>query len=159
MVVITTNLHPLDDGSHALPRFAPIYEMAQTVDRFNDRLRALFQESKHKFTADQWHVLHTIAANSGLSQNELKDLVNKDKPTISRMIDVLERRGLVERTRSEIDRRRFQLALTAEGEAIYQQMQPKVVDFVNHFLSPISSEDRSHFYRILAQINAGLEES
>ncbi|MEM7347819.1 MAG: MarR family transcriptional regulator, partial [Chloroflexota bacterium] len=87
-----------------------------------------------------------------------KDLVKKDKPTISRMIGVLERRNLVLRSRSEADRRRFQLELTPEGQAIYDDMQPKVVEFVNHFLAPISDEDRAHFYRILAQINTGLEE-
>lgn len=157
MVATTTNFHPLDDGTQTLPRFAPIYEMAQTVDRFNDRLRAIFKGSGQQFTADQWHVLHTIAVNSGLSQNELKDLVNKDKPTISRMIKVLERRNLVERIRSDVDRRRFQLMLTAEGQVIYEQMQPKVIQFVDHFLSPIAEEDRAHFYRILAQLNAGLE--
>lgn len=163
MVVTTTNshlsgTHPLDDGSQSLPSFAPVYEMAQTVGRFNMRLRTLFKNAKHKFTAEQWHVLHTIAINSGLSQNELKVLVKKDKPTISRMIAVLERRNLVERSRSTVDRRRFQLSLTAEGQAIYDEMQPKVVAFVDSFLRPISSEDREHFYRILAQINAGLEE-
>ncbi|MEM8859622.1 MAG: MarR family transcriptional regulator [Chloroflexota bacterium] len=157
MVAITTNYHPLDDGTQTLPPFAPIYEMAQTIDRFNDRLRSIFSESEHKFTADQWHVLHTIAVNSGLSQNELKDLVKKDKPTISRMIDVLERRDLVERSRSKEDRRRFQLSLTAEGQTVYDEMQPQVLAFVNRFLSPISAEDRAHFYRILAQINAGLD--
>ncbi|MEM7116403.1 MAG: MarR family transcriptional regulator [Chloroflexota bacterium] len=132
--------------------------MAQTVDRFNIRLRAIFNESKQKFTADQWHVLHTIAVHKGLCQNELKDLVNKDKPTISRMLAVLERRNLVARSRSTADRRRFELSLTSEGQAVYNEMQPKVVAFVDSFLNPISSEDREHFYRILAQINAGLEE-
>ncbi|MEM7336950.1 MAG: MarR family transcriptional regulator [Chloroflexota bacterium] len=149
-------LHPLDDGSQNLPNFAPIYEMAQTVDRFNGRLRAIFSKAEQKFTADQWHVLHMIAVNQGLSQNELKELVNKDRPTVSRMIDVLERRNLVERRRDETDRRRFKLMLTAEGQAIYNEMQPEVVAFVNRFLNPISAEDQSHFYRILSQINAGL---
>ena len=59
--------------------------------------------------------LEIIAANPGISQAVLSTTVGLDKSAVVPMVDDLERRGWVTRTRSQSDRRRNHLSITEEG--------------------------------------------
>jgi DNA-binding MarR family transcriptional regulator len=57
-----------------------------------------------------------------------------DPGAMTRMIDRLERRGLVRRVANPNDRRASHLELTAEGEAVYPKLRESVMKVLNHFL-------------------------
>lgn len=63
---------------------------------------------------DQWLVLKNLNENERLSQTELAHLVFKDHPTLTRIVDILCKKGYLERVQHPEDRRSYQLHLTQE---------------------------------------------
>ena len=81
----------------------------------------------HEVTAEQWAILSTLWKKNGQTQQALADYANKNKASITHLIDNLEKRALVERSVDEKDRRNKLVYLTSEG-ADLQEALTKVVN-------------------------------
>ena len=72
---------------------------------------------------------------------------------LTRLLDRIERDGLVERSISRVDRRQFDVAITADGRAIFEGVWPDHVDGVRRYFSePLSMEDVATLRQILAKL-------
>ena len=89
-------------------------------------MKAVFQrtlkERGFDITPEQCGILHVLLEEEGLSQREIGNILFKDKPNVSRMLDALERKKLILRQRS--DRRRYAIFLTAEGKSLIEEILP-----------------------------------
>ena len=65
-------------------------------------------------------------------------------------------RQLVERVENADDRREFQLRMTRKGNALYQQLIPRLLRREQEILSCLSAEERKHFARVLGKIEQSL---
>lgn len=102
---------------------APEYEFVTTVIVINQAFSKLL--APHDLVPREWHVLCRLAARDGApTQVELARSVFRDAPAISRLIDQLERKGLVERRRDPDDRRQHRIHLTRRGK----RLCPKLFD-------------------------------
>jgi DNA-binding MarR family transcriptional regulator len=81
------------------------------------RLGRRFATAGYDVTPEQWSILLHLWRSDGPSQQTLADLTDRDKPTIARMVDVLEKRGLVTRANHQSDGRIKQVFLTESGRA------------------------------------------
>lgn len=91
---------------------------------------------EHEVTSEQWAVLANLWKQDGLTQQELADLSNKNKASITHLIDNLERRDLVERRVDERDRRNKLVHLTKEGA----DLQSTLTKVVNKTMKKITAE-------------------
>jgi DNA-binding MarR family transcriptional regulator len=73
-------------------------------------------------TPEQCGILHVLREEAGLSQREIGNILFKDKPNVSRMLDSLERKRLI--FRQPTDRRRFSIFLTEEGKKLAEEILP-----------------------------------
>lgn len=73
---------------------------------------------EHQVTAEQWNILASLWQNNGQSQQSLANYADKNKASITHLIDNLEKRNLVERRADEGDRRNKNIFLTKEGEEL-----------------------------------------
>ena len=94
-------------------------------------LRALRQTLQHKFeesgnplTLEQWLVLMLLKRKDGQPQNELSYACDKEKTTITRIIDGLEKRNLIIRVQDKADRRSNLIYLTDEGREVEKYLTP-----------------------------------
>ena len=71
-------------------------------------------------TPEQFGVLARLWEREGRCQRDLAELLFKDKPTITRMLDKLDQRGLVRREPDAKDRRIFRVYLTERGKDLEQ---------------------------------------
>lgn len=86
-----------------------------------------FADERLGITVDQWGVLLLLRDHAGgLSNRELAERMVKDKPTTSRIIDVLVRKSLVARKADQNDRRLLRIGLTAKGRATAKRAEPIV---------------------------------
>ncbi len=76
-------------------------------------------------TSRQVTLLWLIRLNPGLSLRELAAEERISAPALSGHVDRLEKAGLLERVRDEIDRRRVGLALTDEGERLLKRVRAR----------------------------------
>lgn len=66
-------------------------------------------------TAEQWSIMYHLWKEEGLTQQELAHFTYRDKPSITRLINNLEKMGLVIRVNDKQDRRSNLIYLTKEG--------------------------------------------
>lgn len=92
-----------------------VYRCALLLRR--ELIRALAQFG---MTPEQWHVLAVLAdAPAPVSQAEIVDLLLKDRPTVTRILQRMERDGWVARASDPADARVVRVALTARGKQLH----------------------------------------
>jgi len=112
------------------------YLLRRVYTTMHERIEMAF--AGHGFTLMQWIVL--IYVRDGLARTA-SDLVREfrhDSGAMTRVIDQLERRGLLARKRSTRDRRVVNLALTPMGRRTIEELLPVVVGQMNMALEPFS---------------------
>lgn len=95
------------------------------------RLQKNFKQSGVDITIEQWSVLYHLWKQDGLSQQQLCDATYRDKPSITRLVDNLEKLSLVKRVPSKDDRRMNMIYL--EKQAI--ELQDKTMELANQTLN------------------------
>ena len=108
--------------------FDPGKSLALLLDRVNramcTNLRRLFKDGGFDVTAEQWMILLLLWQHNGRPQQEIADIVCKNKGTISPQIDGLVRRNLIVRVPDQHDRRRNHVWLTQRGKELEAQLVP-----------------------------------
>jgi len=87
------------------------------------KIAALLQHrlKEHDITPEQWSVLNQIDQSEGLIQKEIADRTGKDKPTTTRILDLLEQKGLIHKQTGKQDRRSFVVFSTERGKALIRE--------------------------------------
>lgn len=85
------------------------------------RLQKNFKSAGLDITVEQWSVLYHLWKNDAMSQQQLCEATFRDKPSITRLVDNLEKLQLVKRVASREDRRINQIFLTDAGKALEAQ--------------------------------------
>ncbi|HTW84256.1 MAG TPA: MarR family transcriptional regulator [Candidatus Sulfotelmatobacter sp.] len=100
-------------------------------------------------------VLATIEAQPGIGQGEIADALGADRSTMVRLVDQLERRGLVRRESRPDDRRTVIPTLTPDGRAALAAATPQVLASEELFAADLSPEERRVLAALLQRISAG----
>jgi DNA-binding MarR family transcriptional regulator len=98
----------------------------------------------------QFSVLAVIDANAGLSQITLAQALGIERAGLVRLLDGLERRGLVTRFPSTADRRSHALYLTAEGRGALARMRSLVMQHEKRLIEKIGRAHHKTLLRTLA---------
>jgi DNA-binding MarR family transcriptional regulator len=120
-------------------------------------LQQAFRRQGLSTTAEQWAVLNRLWEQQGLSQVQLAERTFKDKPNMTRMLDVLQKDGLVVRRQDDRDRRAYQVFLTTEGQRLRQDMVPVVVEVLDRALSGLEVHRVHSLKSILSHIDRNLD--
>ncbi len=102
------------------------YTLAMTKVQllFKAFIRNKFKENNVDLTFEMLQVLINLWAKQGFNQQELANVLLKDKASLTPLIDNLSKRGLVQRTEDANDRRNKLITLTQKGKEFEQQVQP-----------------------------------
>ncbi len=95
------------------------------------RLQKNFKQAGIEITVEQWSVLYHLWKNDGMNQQDLCNATFRDKPSITRLVDNLEKLNLVKRNASKQDRRMNIIALTDEG----RELEEKCMNIANETLN------------------------
>lgn len=92
--------------------------------RIKTELNNAFQESGVNITSEQWGVLKCLWQEEGISQSEIAEKVDKDKASITRILDIMQKNNLIKRCDDELDRRSYRIFLTEEGKSLENKLKP-----------------------------------
>lgn len=84
----------------------------------NRKLSRNFRQNGVEITPEQWTVLLFLWEKDGVTQQELCNATFKDKPSMTRLIDNMERQHLVVRIADKRDRRTNLIHLTKTGREL-----------------------------------------
>ncbi len=113
------------------------------------RLARYLKDKEIPVTPDQFRVLTHLWQNDNCSQQHLADCTNRDRANVTRIIDILEREGIVERREHESDRRAFRIVLTEKGKAIEAEAAECGRQAIQDALKGVSPEEVEICMRVL----------
>lgn len=113
----------------------------------------------YKLRSGLFSSLALIAANPGLSQNELSREVVLDKSVTVTIVDDLERRGLATRERSKTDRRRHALYITSEGQTFLDELFAILEQTENAVLHQLSGAELHLLNQLLDRMYLAMREA
>lgn len=108
-------------------------------------------------TSAQWAILVQIGNTPGCTAASLCRKVHYDTGSMTRMLDRLEEKGLILRTRSEHDRRAAYLNLTETGKDIHHRLPAHAVRVLNAHFEGFSAEEVETFNKLLARLLANAD--
>ncbi len=104
------------------------------------RLQKKFNAAGLNLTIEQWSVLYHLWKQDGISQQELCNATFRDKPSITRLVDNLERLNLVKRVPSEHDRRINLIYLTKQAQKLQEDAMQLAEQTLNEALDTVPVE-------------------
>jgi MarR family transcriptional regulator, organic hydroperoxide resistance regulator len=108
--------------------------------------------SEYGLTGPQLAVMKMLEPVGKLSLSELSDRIRARNSTVTGIIDRMEREGLVERRRSEEDRRVVHIVLTRQGRQLASEIPVEPVQIFRQVLSELSTRDAADLKRILTRL-------
>lgn len=111
----------------------------------------------YNVTHEQWPLLKWLWEQDGISQKELSGKSLKDQPTCTRILDKLERRGLIRRQANSVDRRVSLIYLTSEGQEIRDSLLPLARQVLEQALQGLSEQERAQLKNLLNKIYDNLD--
>ena len=104
------------------------------------RLQKKFNSAGLNLTIEQWSVLYHLWKQDGRSQQQLCSATYRDKPSITRLVDNLEKLQLVKRVPSESDRRINLIFLTKTSQKLQEQTMELAEETLNEALGGVPSD-------------------
>lgn len=112
-----------------------------------------FKSAGIDITADQWRILNLLNMNDGVPQISLCEGSIRTAPTISRIIDLLCKKGITKRIQSKEDKRVYNIFLTAKGKKTINNALPIVNDLRKKGWNKLNQKDYKEFIRVLDMLN------
>ena len=139
-----------------------IKEIAVNVNILNSRIKKCFfdklQENGINITPEQYLVMDILWEKSSISQQNIADIIQKDKNSVTKIIDSLEKKNLVIRVVDKNDTRRInKIELTEEGSALEKITTEVAINFMNDVVKNIDTKDLDTFVNVMRQIKNNLE--
>jgi len=129
------------------------YLISKTVQIIKNFLYKEFKERGHNITTEQWSVLAKLYYEDGIYQKQLGDYLYKDKPTITRILDLMEKKNLIIRISDDKDRRKSKVYLTQEGKDTVRELIPVAEEFQKKLTENISGEEIESFTQTLEKLS------
>lgn len=107
---------------------------------------------EHKLSAQQWRVIRALQDENGLDISELSIRCHLLMPSLSRIIQNLESRSLVERRTSSSDNRRSVIYLTKKGGQLFELIAPKSSERYDYITEKFGYGKLELLYELLEEL-------
>jgi DNA-binding MarR family transcriptional regulator len=108
-------------------------------------------------TRGQWYFLRVLWIHDGLSQRELSARVGMMEPTTVIALRSMEKTGLIQRERSDADRRRARVLLTAKAKRLRSELLAVARGITDASEEGIAARDLAAFRRAITRMTANLD--
>ncbi|MES0371786.1 MAG: MarR family transcriptional regulator [Mariprofundaceae bacterium] len=125
----------------------------RTAFLMTEEIAKRFASHGQQISAQDFGILFRLLKQGAMTQVEIASLMMRDKTTITRRIDALVKKNLVERSSDPDDRRCFRIGLTAAGHQALETVIPLVQDFQQEVLGDIPDEEKAITIRTLQKIS------
>jgi len=131
--------------------------LERTVRQFRKFSQRELSKRGFDISGEQWVVLKRIHEEAGITQKEIAESTYKDPASVTRMIDLMENRGFVNRKMAADDRRSFSIYLTEKGISFVDEVLPIAGEMRKYGLKDVSPGEKKVFLHVLNKIYENLE--
>jgi MarR family transcriptional regulator, transcriptional regulator for hemolysin len=133
------------------------YSLESATKAYRRFAQARLASAGIDITIDQWLVLKTINESADITLQQVGVAVFKDFASITRIVQLLERKGLLRRRPHPSDGRRSELALTNAGESVIRTVEPIAQANRRHALEGIDADEVARLRAVLKRITDNCE--
>lgn len=108
-------------------------------------------------TPEQFLLMDLLWNQGPSSQQNLADNMQKDKNSITKLVDALEKKGLVARERNSDDRRSNTVVLTQTGSAMKDEAKEAGISMLDKMLDGISDKELRKFLKTLGKMSDNMD--
>lgn len=113
-------------------------------------LRRLTEHGGHP---GQTFCLKVLAEDDGITQSDLAERLSVARPTVTVMLQKMEKAGLIERRSDEQDQRYTRIYLTKAGWELHEEMRRELDEMILDVVGPLSEKDQTELLRLLGALN------
>lgn len=109
------------------------------INRLASQMREAFNEAltEHDVSWPQWMILNVLFNELANTPAQIADNIAVDRSAVTRLLDRLETKQLVQREHDGLDRRSVKVHLTRSGHALVETLNELAVTHQNHFLNQL----------------------
>ena len=134
------------------------YAVNRAAIRLKGGLHQAFRASGYDITPEHWAVMNCLWDDEGMSQTEIAKRIVKDKTNLTRILDVMERNGLVSRRRRKNDRRAYRIVLTDKAKASKNDLIAIAEAVGARAVERLSAEEQQTVLRLMNTIAENLKD-
>ena len=133
-------------------------QMAIALQLMKRKNHQAIASAGYEITIEQLAVLEMLKTGGDMNMTKLSNAVWKQNANITRIVDKLEKRKLVERKTVKGDRRAYLVSITKKGVRLFKDVIPIVFGVYKETMSGITKEEEAVTLKTLQKIIAGLSE-
>ena len=107
-------------------------------------------------TPEQFMLIDLLWNHGEMSQQQLADLMQKDKNSVTKLVDAIEKKGFVVRRQNRTDRRSNTLVLTENANQLKPGAKQKGISILDQMLEGISEDELRAFLATLRKLNVNM---
>jgi len=138
-----------------------IKEVAVYINILNSKIKKYFGDELNKntinMTPEQYLVMDILWDEGTLSQQAIADIIQKDKNSVTKFIDSLERKGFVFRAVDKEDRRINNIVLSKDGIMLKDTTTEVAINMMNQVVKNIDDNELAVFVKVLQQMKHNIE--
>ena len=122
-------------------------------------LNQKLSEMGYNLTGKQWILLKILHAKDGRPQHELADVTARDKASLVRLINNMEKRALVKRIQDLNDKRINRIFLSDKGKQVYSESLPVIASLFAQVQEDITPEEIDQVIDIMKRVQQNINRS
>lgn len=127
-------------------------------NRFKQHISNNFQENGFNITPEQFLIMDAIWNEGTMSQQQLAHIILKDKNSVVKLIDGLEKKNLVQRVANKVDRRQNLIELTPYAWEIKDKLTAVAITSIDQIINGITQDEMATFIKVLSKMARNMNE-
>ena len=132
-------------------------ELNLTGCKLKQFIAAKLREVGVPLTPEQFMLIDLLWNQGAMSQQQLADQMQKDKNSVTKLVDAIERKGFVVRQQNVHDRRSNTIVLTEKANLLKPGAKQKGISILDQMLEGISEEELRGFLATLHKLNSNMK--
>lgn len=117
----------------------------------------MYAKNKFSITPEQYLILSILVETGELYQRQICEITYKDRPNMTRLINILEKDGLVKRIQDVNGRKINKIRLTEKGAALHTKIKPYMLELRDEAVKGIKKEELEICFSIMHKMLENLE--
>jgi len=134
-----------------LENFFP-YQLTKLQVLVSDRIAQIYT-GEFNLSRQEWRVLAILANNQSLSAKQIGRLANLEKMPTSRAIQKMQEKGLLKKAENISDKRSSLLMLTNEGQNLFNELEPMVLDREKELLALLNEDEKRAIHSLIDKLS------
>ena len=131
-------------------------ELNLTGCKLKQFIAAKLRKAQVPLTPEQFMLIDLLWNHGQMSQQELADRMQKDKNSVTQLVDAIERKGFVVRQQNAKDRRSNTIVLTEKAIQLRDEAKQKGISILDEMLEGINEDELRSFLTTLHKLNENM---